>query len=218
MASHFPGLLKAEIARIFANKFRPENLYKLRHLKRREDKDRDENITIENGQMRLKQVTGTLRDFGSTWDIWSKSFINYTMVMVDFFGSTFPPLCRVLLLFHTKIRKLSKIYEWQNAVLSLVIDFHIKITRTSHTDVDAWTLPQTWIDQYCTPHNILPMPSKKRVASTTLERSVTKKTAGDICRNFNTKSCTYKECTQEHKCTVCKSTEHGEQTCTKKPQ
>lgn len=69
VASRYPGLPKAEIARIFANKFRPENFYKLRHLKGREDKDRDENITIENGLMKLKRVTGTLQDFGSTWDI-----------------------------------------------------------------------------------------------------------------------------------------------------
>ena len=44
--SRYPGFPKAEIARIFANKFCPENLYKLRHLKRREDKDRDKNITF----------------------------------------------------------------------------------------------------------------------------------------------------------------------------
>lgn len=29
VASRYPGLPKAEIARMFANKFRPENLYKL---------------------------------------------------------------------------------------------------------------------------------------------------------------------------------------------
>lgn len=54
VANRYPGLPKAEIARIFANKFQPENLYKLRHLKGQEDKDRDENITIKNGQMKLK--------------------------------------------------------------------------------------------------------------------------------------------------------------------
>ncbi len=59
------ALPKAEIAQIFANKFQPENFYKLRHLKGREDKDRDENITIENGLMKLKHITGTLQDFGS---------------------------------------------------------------------------------------------------------------------------------------------------------
>lgn len=73
VASRYRGLPKAQIARIFANKLRPENLYRLRHLKGREDKDRDENVTIENGQMKLKRVTGTLRDFGTSWDIWSEN-------------------------------------------------------------------------------------------------------------------------------------------------
>ncbi|MCJ1464296.1 hypothetical protein MMC07_002909 [Pseudocyphellaria aurata] len=116
VASRYPGLPKVEIARSFSNKFRPENLYRLRHLKGREDKYREENVTIENGQMKLKRATGNLRDFGATWDIWSEAFINYIMIMVDFFGGSFPTLCRVLLLFWSKIRKLaklSKIYEWQ---------------------------------------------------------------------------------------------------------
>lgn len=69
VAPRLPGLPKAEIAHIFGTKFRSENLHKLRHLKGREDKDRDENIMVKNGQMRLKPMTGTLRDFGSTWDI-----------------------------------------------------------------------------------------------------------------------------------------------------
>lgn len=209
VASRFPGLPKAEIARIFSNKFRPENLYKLRHLKRRKDKDRDENITIENGQMRFKRVTGTLCDFGSTWDIWSESFVNYVMVMVDFFGLSFPSLCRVLLLFYTKIHKLSKVYDWQGAVLPLALDFHTEITTTNHTNIDAWILLQTWIDQYCSPHNILAVFSKKRPASTTLEGPISKKGTKEVCRNYNTKSCTFKECVQEHKCSECNSKDYN---------
>ena len=61
VASRYPGLPRAEIARIFANKFRPENLYKLRHLKGREDKDREENVTIENGRTRNLSLTTLLR-------------------------------------------------------------------------------------------------------------------------------------------------------------
>ncbi len=141
VASKYPGLPKAEIAQIFANKFRSENLYKLRHLKGWEYKDRDENITIENGLMKLKRITRTLRDLRSIWDIWSKSFINYCMILVDFFGITFPTLHCILLFYYTKVRKLSKIYKWQTAILLLVIDYYTKITTRNHTDVEAWTLP-----------------------------------------------------------------------------
>lgn len=68
----------------------PENLYNLRHLKKREDKDRDENIIIEYGRMKLKRVTGSLRDFGSTWDTWLESFLNYITITVDLFMA---PVC-----------------------------------------------------------------------------------------------------------------------------
>lgn len=217
VASRYPGLPKAEIARIFTNKFRPENLYKLRHLKGREDKDRDENITIENGQMKLKRVTGSLRDFGPNWEIWSESFLNYAMVMVDFFGPTFPSLCRALLLFHAKVRKLSKIYEWQSAILPLALDFHTEITTTNHTDIEAWSLPQDWIDQYCSPHHVLSSSLKKRSATASLDGPTTKKPLGEtVCRNFNTKGCTWDKCAREHKCTECSSKEHGAATCNKK--
>lgn len=154
VASHHPGLPKAEIARIFSNKFRPQNLFKPRHLKGREDRDREENNTIENGTMKLKKSTVNLDDFGSSSEIWSEGFLNYVMVMSDFFGSAFPSLVRVLLRFHNKIKMLSKIYDWRNAVIPLAIDYHTEVTTGNHTDVEAWALPQHWVDTYCTPQYV----------------------------------------------------------------
>lgn len=61
---------------------------------------RDENITIENGQMKLKRLTGTLCDSASSWDIWSEFFANYRMVMLDFFGVTFSIFHRGLLFYN----------------------------------------------------------------------------------------------------------------------
>lgn len=120
--------------------------------------------------------------------------------MVDFFGVTFATF-HCVLLFYTKVRKLGKIYEWQTAILPLAIDYHTEITTGTHTDVDAWTLPQDWIDQYCSSNHILSSSStsKKRSASTTLERSSSKMVAAEVCRNFNTKGCTFKDCAHEHK-------------------
>lgn len=202
VAGHYPGLPKAEIARIYENRFKPENLYKFRHLKGREDKDRDENITFEHGQMKIKKVTGTLRDFGNTIEIWSDGFLNYSMVMVDFFGVAFPSLFRALLTYHSKIRHLSRIYDWQHAVLPLAIDYHSEITTGTHTNVVAWVLPQHWVDQYCSPLWVLHNPntgSRKRAATSILDnRNGNKKHTGEICRNFNTKGCSYKECSREH--------------------
>lgn len=186
----YAGLPKAEIARIFAYKFRPENLYRyeLRHLKRREDKDRDENITIEIGVMKLKQATGTLRDFGSTWDICSKDFIDYSMIC--------PTLPHVLLLYYTKVCKLSKINEWQTAIFLLAIDYHTKITTRNHIDAETWTLAKDWIDQYCSSTHVLAASSTPKKCSATtslLQGPAAKKGTGEVCRYFNTKGCTYKK-------------------------
>lgn len=94
-----------------------------------------------------ERLPSTLRDFGTTPDLWSETFLNYTMVMSDFFGVALPSLVRVLLLFHNKIKALSEIYEWQGAVLPLAIDFHTEITRGDHTNVAAWTMHRQWIDE-----------------------------------------------------------------------
>ena len=167
--------------------------------------------------MRFKRIIETLRDFGSSIEIWSEAFINYTMVMLNFFNATCSSLGRTLLSFHEKIRKLSKIYEWQKAVLPLAIDFHTEVTTVNHTDTEAWTLSQTWIDQFCTPLHVLSH-SAKRAASFSLDEHVTKKRAGEICRNFNTKGCTYNKCARKHKCSKCNSRDHGEHACTKTTQ
>ena len=160
VSNQFPGLPQGEIAKIFLNKFRPENLYKLRHLQGREDKDSDENIVIKNGRMKLEKATGTYRDFGTTWDIWSEAFANYAAIMVDFFGVAFPHLHRALHHFQLKIRQLSRIYEWQNACLPLALDFHSERTTLGPTNVDAWKLPAHWIDSFCTPQYVRPTSKK----------------------------------------------------------
>lgn len=214
VAGRYPGLPKAEIARIHENRFKPENLYKFRHLKGREDKDRDENITLEHGQMKIRKVTGTLRDF--TIDIWTDGFLNYSIVMVDFFGVAFPSL-----FYHSKIRHLSRIYGWQHAVLPLAIDYHTEITTGTYTDAEAWVLPQHWVDQYCAPLWVLQNPttgSRKRAASSALDNANgNKKRHGEVCRNFNTKGCSYKECSRDsrdHKCSNCNAKDHGAHVCT----
>lgn len=222
VAGRYPGLPKADMTRIHENPFKPENLYKFRHLKGREDKDRDENITFEHGQMKIKNVTGTLRDFGNTIDIWSDGFLNYSMVLVDFFGVTFPSLFRLLLMFYSKIRQLSRIYDWQHAVLPLAIDYHTEITTGAHTNVDAWFLPQYWVDQYCSPLWVLQNPtsgSRKRTTSSALDNAnPSKKNSGEVCRNFSTKGCSYKDCSRDHKCSECNSKDHGASNCTKTKQ
>lgn len=220
VSKRYPRLPKDQIALIFSNKFRPENLYKLRHMQGRGNRDREKIITFENGTMKIRQSTGTLRDFGPSDAIWSEAFLNYTTVMLSFFGVAYPTLHYGLLQFHAKIRTLSRTYEWQNAVLPMALDFHIEITTGSPTNADDWILTGEYIDLYCTARMVLPYPSatKKRGATGSLKGHVSKKGTSEVCRNFNTKGCTFGKCTREHKCTECDSKEHGAHACTKPEQ
>ena len=132
--------------------------------------------------MKIKKVTGILRDFGNTIEIWLDGFLNYAMIMVDFFGVVFPSFFRSLLMFHFKIRHLSRIYDWQHAVLPLAIDYHTEFTTGTHTDVEGWALPQHWVDQYCFPLWVLQNPntgSCKRAASSALDHANPSKKNGE---------------------------------------
>lgn len=193
-----------EIARIFAYKFRPENLYRyeLRHLKRREDKDRDENITIENGVMKLKQATGTLRDFGSTWDICSKSFIDYCMIC--------PTLPHVLLLYYTKFVNSAKLTSGRRQFFSL----QLTITPKLPLEITQMLKPGPWQktgSMYCSSTHVLAASSTPKKCSATtslLQGPAAKKGTGEVCRYFDTGGCTYKKCTREPKCSEYNSKVH----------
>lgn len=65
----FAGLPQEEIVRIFQNKFKPINLYRLRHMRglrfdALQDHDR---IGIEDGMLRLRKTSGTYKDFGKSF-------------------------------------------------------------------------------------------------------------------------------------------------------
>lgn len=91
----FSGLPQEETVRIFRNKFKPINLYRLRHMRdicydTYHDQDR---IEIEDGVLKLKETTGKYKDFGkSVHNVWSNGFLNYAMIMLSLFGPTAPDL------------------------------------------------------------------------------------------------------------------------------
>lgn len=109
---HYPRFFKAEMAYIYENYFKPENLYKFCHLKGCEDKNRDNNITFKNSPIKIKKVISTLCDFRNTIKIWLNNFLNYSIVLIDFFGVAFSFLFRSFILIYAKIRHLSHIYNW----------------------------------------------------------------------------------------------------------
>lgn len=103
MIGYYLRLSKAKIARIYKNWFKLKNFYKFYYLKGRKNKDKDENIIFEYGQIKIKKIIGTFCEFRNTIDIWSDGFLNYVIVKVDFFGVIFIFLFKSLLIFHSKV-------------------------------------------------------------------------------------------------------------------
>ena len=60
----FSGLPEVEVVKIFKNKFKPMNLYKLRHLYGFEDTSEEDSIIVKNGSLKPRKTTGTYKDFG----------------------------------------------------------------------------------------------------------------------------------------------------------
>ena len=91
------------------------NLYKLRLMRGRDDLYRDQ-IHIDEGTLKMRKVTGSYKDYGTTKTLWSESFLNHTMILMALFGPTIPTLYLALAGFHREIIELSTIYEWQGGV------------------------------------------------------------------------------------------------------
>lgn len=154
LASQFAGLPEGEIAKIFANKFRPINLYKLRQMRGCDDMYRDQ-ISIEEGTLKMKKVTGSYKDYGRDNFLWSKAFLNYAMILMELFGITTPSLHLALHRFHREIIDLSTVYEWQGGVLPLSLDLHTHIVQSHPTDPLRWEIPTKWQAQFCNPLTVL---------------------------------------------------------------
>ena len=110
----FAGLLQEEIVRIFQNKFKPINLYCLRHMRALRfdalhDQDR---IGIEDGMIKLRKTSGTYKDFGkSFYEVWADAFHNYTTIPIFLFGREVLDLYSALAEFYTNIYELSTVYK-----------------------------------------------------------------------------------------------------------
>ncbi len=111
----FAGLPKEEIVRIFQNKFKPINLYRLRHMRVLGfdflyDQDR---IGIEDGMLKLRKTSRTYKNFGkSFYKVWPNAFHNYTTILVSLFGREVSDLHFALAEFYTNIYELSTVYVW----------------------------------------------------------------------------------------------------------
>ena len=81
----------------------------------------------------------------------TEAFLNYSRIIVSFFGNTTPDLFFALGEFHREIIDLASIYSWQQTVLPLALDYHTSVTNSLATSVQLWEMPQRWAARYCNP-------------------------------------------------------------------
>lgn len=85
--------------------------------------------------LRLKKALGTYKIFGkSLHNVWGEAFINYTVILVGFFGKEPLNLNIILINFYGNIFQLSKIHKWQGALLAMVIEVHTYIISQQPSD------------------------------------------------------------------------------------
>lgn len=114
----FPGL--EELVKIFKNKLKPMNLYKLRHLHGFEGTWEEDSKVIEDGSPKPWKTIGTYKDFGkSINEVLSEAFVNYMLVLDILFGT--PELSAALLLFYRRIMSLARSYDWLKGVFLLAL-------------------------------------------------------------------------------------------------
>lgn len=116
-----------------SNCFEPINLYKLCLLRCQDDLYRDQ-IFINKGILKKWKLTGSYKNYGTWNTFWSHAFLNYIMILIVLFGLTISTFYLALAKFHEKIIKLSTIYQWQDGLLSLALDFHIHVEEGQPTD------------------------------------------------------------------------------------
>ncbi len=225
----FAGLPKEEIVRIFQNKFKPINLYRLRHMRglrfnSLQDQDR---IGIENCMLKLWKTSGTYKDFGkSFYEVWANVFHNYTTILVSLFDREVPNLHSAVAEFYTNIYELSIVYEWQEAVLPMAIEAHTLIVAQQPTDISKWVILEKFQGRFCTARTMIGMGSimgagarKKRSRSPTgalRGKSSGSNNSSISCKLFNKGGCDWPPCNRARKCKECGSRDHGLSECTAK--
>ncbi len=225
----FASLLQEEIVRIFQKKFKPINLYRLRHSRglRIDSLHDQDHIGIEDGIHKLRKTSGTYKDFGkSFYEVWADVFHNYTTILVSLFGREVPDLHSALVKFYTNIYELSKVYEWQEAVLLMAIEAYTFIVAQKPTDPSKWVIPEKFQGKFCTATTMIGMSSRigagarekgsRSPAGARRGKSSGSNNPSISCKLFNKGGCDWPPCNRAHKCKRCGSRNHGLSECTAK--
>lgn len=193
------------------------NLYKL-CLMRGQDNLYHNEIHINKSILKIRKVMRSYKDYGTSNIFWSEPFLNYTMILMALFGLIIPTFYLTLAGFHQKIIELSTIYEWQNDVPLLALDFHTHIVESQPTNPNRWAIPAKWQACFC---NLLTIfrnnvsAQKKKRTYSPLSSSSAKK---DLNNNsvsyisYNKGIYTYANCHQKYIYNIFGGKDHGSKT------
>jgi hypothetical protein len=113
--NRFAELSSNEIVKIFIEKFKLINIYKLRHIRDlTHDFYYDQNrIEIESDQIKsLKKIMRIFKNFEKFfYEIYFESFINYQLIVITFFAKSSSDIFVILIKFYQKILELAKLYD-----------------------------------------------------------------------------------------------------------
>jgi hypothetical protein len=114
--TRFVDLPSKEIVRIFNEKFKLINLYKLRHMRElnHEFYLKQDHIGLEeNEQLKnLRKIVGIFKNFGKFYyEMYSEAFTNYHLIVMSLFDKISSDLFVTLIKFQQKILKLTKLYD-----------------------------------------------------------------------------------------------------------
>jgi hypothetical protein len=89
-----------------------------------------DNIELEkNEQLKnLRKIVKIFKNFDEFYyEMYSETFINYHLIVMSLFDKISSNLIVILIKFEQKILKLTKLYDWETAILSLVIEHHTHV-------------------------------------------------------------------------------------------
>lgn len=80
-------------------------------------------IDIENKILKLWKSSRLYKDYSSSfYNVWLEDFINYTFILISLFETSAPYFLVSLTQFYDIVLQFSKVYDWKEALLPLVIE------------------------------------------------------------------------------------------------
>jgi hypothetical protein len=211
-----PNVSPRLVTTIVKNTFDPYDLYKLRPGIFQYEAEKDQGLTITEGQVRVRRTTGQLKDYGDSQMVWALAFNIYHSLVNAIHGHAHPKLMHGMLQFTRQILELAEVYHWQRQVLSLALEHHCIVIGTGVANAESWPIPAMTHDRWC--NNLLAPssgPLSKKRSSEGIRTAKQPAAETTVCNNWNATGCSYGPCIRKHVCSKCGDSLHTALKCKK---